>query len=71
MKAALRPVVGKLGSMEDVMGRRLTTVLVLLAAACALLFAGGGQEKTGPVKVSYMTWYTQGEEKQLLDKFMQ
>lgn len=71
MKAALRPMVGKLESMEDVMGKRLTTVLVLLAAACALLFAGGGQEKTGPVKVSYMTWYTQGEEKQLLDKFMQ
>jgi ABC-type glycerol-3-phosphate transport system substrate-binding protein len=64
MKAALRPVVGKLRSVEDVMGKRLTTVLLFLAAACGLLFAEG-------VKVSYMTWYTQGEEKQLLDKFMQ
>jgi raffinose/stachyose/melibiose transport system substrate-binding protein len=53
------------------MAKRMTAALVLLLGFCIAASATGTQEPSGPVKISYMTWYTQGEENQLLDKFSQ
>lgn len=50
--------------------RKTIMVVELLTGFCLAAFATGGQEKAGPVQLAYMTWYTQGEENMLLEKFM-
>ena len=54
------------------MRRAVTMLLVSVIVAGTALASGGGETaKAGPRTVTFMTWFTQGEENQLLDKFRQ
>ena len=52
------------------MKRTLALSLALLVAMATVLYAGGTDEvASGDVTLTYLTWYTQGEEDELLNRF--
>jgi len=53
------------------MWRKVVSALILLACASVAIYAAGAGEKKAQGTISYLTWYTQGEETPLLDKFTQ